>query len=559
MQKRYEAIRSYYVDNLKPKQIAEKFNYSIHTVYKLLAQLPNMDLKDIFNKLQRGPKTYHKRTLKIKDKIIALRKKNYSIPEISERLKKENQQVSYDTIQRILNNEGFSRLFRRTKAELYEIRQAEKIYPEKTDIKIFQKMRGKYITAYAGIFLFLPIIEELELYKIFSTTKFYGTKSIPKENYLLSYLTLKLLGRERISHVTDLSFDEGLGIFVGLNSLPKTTALTQYSYRHPSGYTIDLLKKFGKKLYDKKLVKGNYLNVDFHPIPYYGRDETLDNNWIPLRNKNMKSILSFFVQDMETNYLIFSDGEIDREERSYEIIRFIEHFKSITGQYPRHLVFDSKVTTYEKLNILNELGIKFITLRRRGQKIRERISRIKDWKTINLNIPKRIYNNLKVRSEIIKVNNYDGKLREIVVTGTGRNLPMVVITNDFESREKEIVTIYSKRWRIENNIQENVDFFNLNAINSPVIVNVNFDIGMTLIANSLYKYLASKIKPLSKCKPKKVYRSLIETKGTITVEEKNIKVKFGPKSFNPYIMNLLEKKSDFLLPWFSNKSVSFDF
>ena len=117
MQRRYEAIRSYYVDNLKPKQIAEKFNYSIHTVYKLLAQLPDMDLKDIFKELQRGPKTYHKRTLKVKDKIIALRKKNYSIPEISERLKKENQQGSYDTIQRILKEEGFSRLFRRTKAE----------------------------------------------------------------------------------------------------------------------------------------------------------------------------------------------------------------------------------------------------------------------------------------------------------------------------------------------------------------------------------------------------------------------------------------------------------
>ena len=70
--------------------------------------------------------------------------------------------------------------------------------------------------------------------------------------------------------------------------------------------------------------------------------------------------------------------------------------------------------------------------------------------------------------------------------------------NDSQGSVKDLLTIYSQRWRIENNIQENVDFFNLNALTSPVVVKVDFDIAMTLIANTLYKILAGKTKGFKK-------------------------------------------------------------
>jgi len=54
---------------------------------------------------------------------------------------------------------------------------------------------------------------------------------IPAAQYLLSLLALKLVGRERISHVMDLVHDPGAALFAGLNVLPKVTALTTYSYR----------------------------------------------------------------------------------------------------------------------------------------------------------------------------------------------------------------------------------------------------------------------------------------------------------------------------------------
>jgi len=58
-----------------------------------------------------------------------------------------------------------------------------------------------------------------------------GSQMVPAPSALLSLLTLKLLDKERRSHISDFNFDEALGLFAGLNLLPKTTFATDYSYR----------------------------------------------------------------------------------------------------------------------------------------------------------------------------------------------------------------------------------------------------------------------------------------------------------------------------------------
>ena len=45
----------------------------------------------------------------------------------------------------------------------------------------------------------------------------------PPPRALLSLLALKLLDKERRSHISDFNFDEALGLFAGLNVLPKAT------------------------------------------------------------------------------------------------------------------------------------------------------------------------------------------------------------------------------------------------------------------------------------------------------------------------------------------------
>lgn len=44
---------------------------------------------------------------------------------------------------------------------------------------------------------------------------------IPADAAILSLLVLKLLRKERLSHIDDYNVDPALGLFAGLNVLPK--------------------------------------------------------------------------------------------------------------------------------------------------------------------------------------------------------------------------------------------------------------------------------------------------------------------------------------------------
>ena len=535
MQKKYEALRTSFVENLSDMEVAKKFDYSYYGFKTIKRDCKGIAADYFFQTLQKGrPSGLSQKTVGLKDRIIELRKKNYSVVEIKERLEKEGIEISDDPIIKILHDEGFVKLFRRTYHERLESLQADKKYPESSSVKEFCNQK-KFTTSYGGLFLFLPLLTELELPALFNTEGLYGSKVIPRISYMLSYLALKLLGKERLCHINDLSFDNGLGVFAGLNVLPKSTAISSYSYRHTPSLIRMLLKGFSKTLHKNGYIKGANVNLDFHSIPYFGDEPSVENHWVPTRGKGMKSVLSFFAQDLDTTFLIFSDGNIKADDANDEVLEFVKFYKSSIGLYPECLIFDSKLTTYHNLYKLHKIGIRFITLGRRGKFFSDRITAIKQWKGIKLDGVTREYKNLKYSQQMVKIRDYPEMLNEIIVKGNGRELPMRLITNDDTTKEKEIIQKYTKRWRIENNIQENVDFFSLNALSSSVVVQVDFDIAMTLIANTLYKIMAQKTKWLNNAKPKTVARNIIDTKANIMIEDDQIVVKFANRTYNPVI------------------------
>ncbi|OIN97876.1 hypothetical protein AUJ66_02035, partial [Candidatus Desantisbacteria bacterium CG1_02_38_46] len=558
MQRRYEILRAYFVEELNAEEVANRCDCSIHTVYGLLKQYRKKEEVNFFLPLKQGPKGHRPYVENLKEQAISLRKRNYSIYEIEETLSRNVQRIAPKTIDFILKEDGFSKLFRRTNAERLEALQARREYPEESSIQGFATV-PQVSTIYGGTFLFIPLILELELDKLLQGISFYGSKQIPSLNYLLSYLGLKLLGKERLCHIEDFNFDYGIGSFAGLNVLPKCAAITQYSYRNPGSLTVQLVKGFLKILHGRNLVKGNYINLDFHSIPHYGDESQLQNNWIPTRGKSMKSILSFFAQDLETTYLCYANADIEREESSDEVLKFVDFYNSTTGKLPHCLVFDSKLTTYRNMDTLNQKGILFITLRNRGKYIHKKIAKIQEWEKVTIDNLKRKYKNLNAFSELVDLKDYQGKIRQIIVTGTGRELPMVLLTNDKESTIKETITTYTHRWLIELNIGENVDFFNLNALSSPIVVKVNFDIAMTLIANTLYKLLVREIRKFQKSRPKTIFRSFIESRAKIDIEKDLITVKFEKRSFNPLIMDWVRKRQNILVPWMGNRRLRFKF
>lgn len=559
MQKRYEALRASFVDGFSAGEVAKQFGYSVHTINALRRDFKAGTLTPFFRPLTKGPKHRRPSTLMAKDRIIELRKQNYSIEEIEEVLLRERYDITAKTIGQVLKDEGFARLFRRTHAERRIALQQAKDPAEISHVKQFSA--HEFVkTAYGGVFLFTPMIVDMKLDALFSQIGFYGSKQIPRLNYLMSFLALKLIGKERLSHVNDLSFDYGLGAFAGLNVLPKIATMTQYSYRNPRNLVINLLKRWNRVLKEKGLIKGQHINLDFHSTPHWGEESQLQHHWVPTRGKSMKSVLCFFAQDLETTYLCYSNGQLSKEEAPDEILNFISFYKSSHGTLPNCLVFDSKLTTYKNLNVLDkDFDIKFITLKRRGKKIIENIQKISNWTKIRLSKTTRKYRLLKIYQKPVTIRDYDGQVRQIVVTGTGRELPMLIITNDFETPAKNIIETYAQRWLIENNIQENVDFFSINALSSPIIVKVDFDIAITLIANTLYKIMAGKFKLFDKAKPKTIYRNIIEGAGKIYVRADTVMVVFGKKAFNPLIMDWISSLPETRVPWMDNKRIQYDF
>jgi transposase len=559
MQKRYEALRASFVEDLSAQQVARRFGYSVHTVNALRRDFKSGSLSLFFQPLSKGPKQPRDSTLQYKDRIIELRKQNYSIDDIEEILFREGCTIHAKTVHQILQAEGFAKLFRRTHMERRLALQRAKHPAQRANVEEFAA-HSLVKTSYGGIFLFIPLMLDLKLDALFSQTGFYGSKPIPRINYLISFMALKLIGKERLSHVANLSFDYGLGTFAGLNVLPKVAAITQYSYRNPHRLAVTLLKKWNVVLKEKGYIQGRHINLDFHSIPHWGEESQLENHWVPTRGKAMKSVLSFFAQDLDTTYLCYSNGQLSKEEAPDEILNFVAFYRKSHGKFPETLVFDSKLTTYRNLDRLDkEYGIHFITLKRRGKKILEEIQKITTWKKIRLNKTSRKHHVLKIHEEHIALKDYQGDIRQIVVTGTGRELPMFIITNNFETSAKEIIETYALRWLIENNIQENIDFFSLNALSSPVIVKVDFDIAMTLIANTLYKVLSSKFKLFEKSKPKTTYRNLVEGEAKIAITPEKIEVRFGKKSFNPMIMDWVESLPTLRVPWMNNRFIVYSF
>jgi hypothetical protein len=96
--------------------------------------------------------------------------------------------------------------------------------------------------------LFLPLLAELGFDALVRKANYPGTKMIPCDAALLSLLALKLLRKERRSHIDDYNLDEGLGLFAGLNVLPKKSFATDYSYRTQRRQQEALLGSWVKKL-----------------------------------------------------------------------------------------------------------------------------------------------------------------------------------------------------------------------------------------------------------------------------------------------------------------------
>src|SRR5262245_33444180 len=285
----------------------------------------------------------------------------------------------------------------------------------------------------AGVFLVLPLLARLGFDTLVRQAGYPGSRMIPAAAALLSLLALKLLDKERRSHISDFNFDEALGLFAGLNVPPKKSYATDYSYRTMRTHQEQLLSGWVAGLAPLLFPEAEAFCLDFHPIPYRGEPEALENHYLPLRGKAGPSVLTFFAHEPQSRVLCYANANLTRADQPGELMRFVEFWQGVTGHDPQWLYFDSKLAPYPELARVNERHIWFVTIRRRGAAILRRLRArpATDWRRAVLDIPKRRHKNIRYVEETVRVRDYPGPLRQLAVSGLGREEPTLCLSNNF--------------------------------------------------------------------------------------------------------------------------------
>jgi hypothetical protein len=555
-QRRYEALRASFVDRLPAKVVADRFGYSVAYMH-LLRHLFANEKMDFSEPLPEGKTRRHRIDTSTRAKICNWREHRLSGGEITELLSEEGVEVSVRTVERILAEEGYTRLPRRTRLKLGITVKGAQVPAVAQRIQLGDVSQRPFDSEAAGIFLFAPFIEKLNLVKVVEDAGLPGTKAIPAHSYLLSFLALKLLGTERYAHISEHAFGPGPGLFAGL--LPKCTAISTYSYSLDAVHLLRLQQSFVRQAVRLKLYEGSIINLDFHTIPHFGEESVLDEHWAGARNKRMKGALTLFTQDAGSKLILYTAADIQRKEADDQVLSFLSFWKKVQRGIKPTFVFDSKFTTYAKLSALNQQGIRFITLRRRGKNMLDGTESLESWKRIHIPHAKRKYPNPLVHESVVTLPEYKGDLRQVIVRGNGHEKPAFLISNDFDSPSELLVGNYARRWRVENVISEAVKFFNLNALSSPILVKVHFDVVMTMIADTLYTLLAQKLRGFESCDASKIHRLFVKGKGRITIRGNKITVIFPRRAHNPILRSVPWLRFPQALSWLDGVGLELKF
>ena len=551
-QRQYEALRRYFVDGRSSKEVAAEFGYTEGSFRVLCHHFRRDPEPAFFLTPTRGPQSQPKKSA-ARATIEHLRKRNHSVYEIAEALKEQGTALSATAVREVLRELGFAALPRRLDEERPE--RPRPTVESVADARTFNLAPRRFPTRCGGLFLFLPDLVRLGIEHIADTARLPGSKMIPRTHALRAGLALKLWAIERKSHVMALVADEGLGLFCGLNRIPKKSYLSEYASRTTPTHTSALLGAWHTGvLGEQVLFPARSFDLDFHSVPYHGAHPSIERHYVSKRSRRQSSVLVFLAQDADARAFCYADANLRKGEEPEAVFRFLAFWKRIHGALPTHLVFDSRLTTYAGLARLDEMGVTFITLRRRSPKI---LAEIRDlpasaWRRIRLDVPARKYRAPRVWEKHVPLAGC--RLRQLYILDLGHDQPTVLVTNDTRT-PKTLITRYAQRMLIENAICDAVRFFHIDALSSAVAMKVDFDMTLLVIASGLYRRLAQRMRGYAECQARQIFRDLIDMPADVTITEREVQVRFHRRAHLPIIAASGLLDEPVTVPWWNGRSL----
>ena len=552
-QRMYEALRAYFVDGHPSHVVARAFGYTAGAFRVLCHQFRREDAPTFFVVAAHGPGTQPKKASAL-DVVLALRKQNHSVYEISAALTEQGMTLSPTAVREVLRAEGFAPLPRRLDDE----RPASGgPTPEPVaDVRAFALVPGtQFVTRCGGLFLFVPELVRLHSEALATAAKLPGSTRIPADHALRAALALKLWAIERKSHIMALVADPGLALFCGLNAIPKKSYLCEYASRLTHAHTTRLLAAWHRAVAPDALFSGASFNLDFHSVPYYGEAPAVERHYVSMRSRRQPSILAFLAQDAEGRAFCYANADLRKGEEAEEIFRFIAFWKAQHGAVPRHVVFDSRLTTYAHLARLDDMGVTFITLRRRSPKLRAEVDALPPsaWRRVTLDVPARKYKTPRVFEQPVVLAG--ATFRQLFVRDLGHDDATILLTNDPHASAATLLTRYAQRMLIENALSDAVRFFHMDALSSSVGLKVDFDMALLVIASGLYRLLAKRMRGYADAQARHIFRDLIDMPADVHISDHEVHVHFHRRAHLPIILasGLLDTITT--VPWWKNHTL----
>ena len=564
--RRYEALRAYFLDGATYAQAGQRFGYTRWAMINLVREYRAGKLTLFAPPRKPGPPPGSAPAKdRVRGRVIELRRDGLSTYEISARLAIEGTPLNRTSVGEILAEEGFGRLLRHPEptASTSPATHGRDTRLPRTARLDFASWPATIETGKAGLLLLIPDLVELGLPDLVKRAGYPGTRVVPAASWLLSLLALKLTRTRRVSHVDDLLLaDPAASLFAGLATLPKKSALTDYSYRTGHDHQRRFLAALDAKMVHAGLATAAdaIFDLDFHAVMHWGHDPALEKHYVPTRSQRARSVLTFFAQDTGTHNLVYANADVAKSSQAREVITFCDHWKAVSGNDPRMLIMDQKVTTHAVLGELDARGVTFLTLRMRSPALVKHIDALtdNDFTTVTLDRPGKS-NRPKVHQATgIRLTDYPGTVRQLVVTGLGRDAPTVIITNDHHLTAKALIEHYARRMTIEQRLAEIIQAFHADALSSTVNLNVDLDIMLCVLAQALIGALRARLPGYTTVTPDVLQRRFLETPGQITTSGDTITIRLDRRAYTP-VLRQADLPHDTQVPWWENRTLRFEF
>ena len=559
LQRRYEVLRAFFLEGLTAEAVAKRFGYAVGSVYAMTRDFRHWH--DPAAHFFRAPPARGRPPAQpdedIRRRIVQLRKANLSVPDIRARLlaAAPDSAPSERVIGNVLREEGFARLPRRTRSE--RAAAGTPRLPAPASAVLDRQAREEFsCERAAGALCLLPWIRRYGLDQAITAAGFPATRTLPALQSVLAFVALKLSDVRRYSADDLWCMDRGLGLFAGLNVLPKSATLSAYSDRTTRAMHQSLLGSLAAVWSARQRIGGT-ANLDFTTLPHWGSDEALKHHWSGTRGRSLVSLSAALAQDPDSGLLLHADASTRNATSDGSALEFLD-FSRRHGAQPRFLVFDSRCATYAQLARLDREGIRFLTVRRRGRRLVETARALDSSSFRQLRVPAAASTRLvPAREDTVRLHGFGGELRQITVRRGSLRRPSFLLTNDFDSSLPALLRHYARRWLSDKSLSEQLSFFHLNRPSSSMVIKVDFDLAVTVLAHNLLRLLALDLPAAyRRLSARSLYDRFLCNAAEIALAPGTCRVSLKKQRDLPALLEALASVGTPNIPWIGDRRIS---